>query len=365
MDGQIETIAFDALSDADRAAWLALRDGNPELESPYHHPDYHAAVDRHFGPVQLTIYREDGLLRAVLPWQGKRFGRPSGAPFSDYQAVIGEMPIEALLKSAPIGCFRFSAMPSDETSGIATSRCEISDPETWRQAQNGSYRRHRKSNARRIRKAEDEVGERRTVFQSRDAHAYDTLMDWKTQKFSETGKYNVLGSSGAKALLRALWDRGPEAPLRADMQVLYFGDRIAACDLGLTDGHVFHSWIIGYDPELTTYSPGIQLLEATVDAMPDLGYRIIDLGAGQQGYKRHYATHPRYVYDGVITVPSVSGWLSASYNRAEILTRKSGYDTLGKLRRRYAQIAACNPHPVGQARAIFEGVGQKLGRSPS
>ncbi len=354
------TIATDALSDADRAAWLALREAHSELESPYHHPDYHQLVHNHMGGGKLTLARDGDTLVAVLPWQGGRFARASGAPMSDYQTVIADparrLGAEDLLHGQAVGAFHYTAMPSEADNGEPTARIALASAENWRAEQDGSYRRHLKSTRRRIRKAESEIGERRFVHQSRDIDAYAALMRWKSEKFSETGKYDVLANSGTSGLLRELWERGPAAELRADLHVLYFGDRIAACDLGITDGRVFHSWIVGYDAELLPYAPGIQLLEGVIDASDRIGYRVIDLGPGLDGYKRHYASHARHVAGGVVTLPSAAGALADLYDRAEDRLRERTGDALGKARRRYSQIAACEPRLSARSRAMIDAV---------
>lgn len=363
----METVAVSDLSDEDVAAWAMLRDSNPELESPYHHPDYHRLVDKHQGGGKVTLARQNSALVALLPWQGGRFARPSGSPLSDYQAVISgpqnTYSPANILSGQAVGAFHYSAMPSDQ--GEETCRLEIGSPESWREARDGSYRRHIKSTRRRIRKAEEDFGPRRIVTQSRDIDAYTALMGWKRAKFAETGKFDVLGNAGTSGLLRELWERGADADLRADLHVLYFGDRIAACDLGLSDGHVFHSWIVGYDPDLLSYAPGIQLLEGVIDSVPETGYSVIDLGPGNDGYKRHYATHPRRIIAGVETLPNPSGWLAAGYDQLEGLLRDRTGDALGKMRRRYSQIAACEPSFAARSSALAEAVTSRFRVKPS
>jgi CelD/BcsL family acetyltransferase involved in cellulose biosynthesis len=365
-----ETVDFNALTDADLAAWTTLRDSNPSLESPYHHPNYHACVDQHQGGCRVTLARREGVIVAILPWQGGVFARPSGAPLSDYQAIITtpetQIDIETLLKSQSVGAFHYTAMPTaNEANGEDTCRMELDSVDTWRSERDGSYRRHLKSTRRRIRKATDDIGQPRIVTQSRDVDAYQALMRWKAQKFQDTRKFDVLANDGTAGMLRDLWERGPNAPLRADMHVLYFGDRIAACDLGLTDGHVFHSWIVGYDPNLLTYAPGIQLLESLIDAAPDIGYRVIDLGAGTDGYKRQYATHSRYITSGVVTLPTAAGAMAAAYDRTELALRDKTGDALGKIRRRYSQIAACDPRISRRSAAMVRALGGHLKRDPA
>jgi len=82
------------------------------------------------------------------------------------------------------------------------------------------------------------VAKRIELF-SRDIDVYAALLKWKRAKFSITGKYDVLSAEWTQSLIRKLWERGQKADLRCDMHALYFGDRLAAIDLGLSDGDVF------------------------------------------------------------------------------------------------------------------------------
>ena len=112
----------------------------------------------------------------------------------------------------------------------------------------------------------------------------------------------MLSTGWAEQLLKTLWQRDEQAGfVRADMHALYFGDRLAAIELGLTDGHVFHSWMVGYNDDFHHLAPGIQLLEALIDEAVGLGYSRIDLGEGIDGYKRHYANQDVNVASGFIT----------------------------------------------------------------
>ena len=140
------------------------------------------------------------------------------------------------------------------------------------------------------------------------------------------------------------------------MQALYFGDRLAAIDMGLTDGDTFHSWIVAYDGELHSYAPGIQLLEGLIDESQSLGYTRIDLGVGTDGYKRHYATENIKTGTGFIAAQGSAATLSNLYSKAERFGQKALKDAPGKLRRRYTQIAACEDSVSGRAKAMFDAV---------
>ncbi len=356
----------DQMTEADWTAWTALRAGNPALISPYFHPDYTRLIADLREDVRIVCAYQNREPVAFLPIQGGRFARPLGAPMSDYHGIIsrGDIGYDDLLSGLPIGALHFSAAIDQ---GCLKSYCVLSEQESaaldlpeggpaWRESKDGSYRRHLKSTRRRIRKAEEEFGPRRFVYRSRDIDVFRQLIDWKSQKFSETGKYNVLSADWTAALIRKLWESPTEDGLRNDMQALYFGDRLAAVDLGLTDGKIFHSWIVAYDSDLHSFAPGIQLLEGVIDAAADLGYKRIDLGAGLDGYKRQYATHGHKVVTGYVPISGTAGSLSKIYAGAERWGEKALADIPGKLRRRYSQIAACEDEISGRAKAMLSAV---------
>ena len=187
-------------------------------------------------------------------------------------------------------------------------------------------------------------------------------MDWKREKFAETGKYDVLSVDWTRKLLKTLWENQSEeqtSGLWCDMHALYFGDTLAAVDLGLTDGLVFHSWIVAYNNEVQNLGPGIQLLEALIDASPELGYERLDLGAGTEGYKRHYASDPFQTSSGFLALRGPAGTVSKIYGATETFGERKGGSLgkiPGKLRRRYSQIAACDESFSGRAKAMISAI---------
>jgi CelD/BcsL family acetyltransferase involved in cellulose biosynthesis len=346
-----------------------MRAANPALISPYFHPDYTRLLSELRGDVRIVIETDaNGEAIAFLPIQGGRFARPVGAPMSDYHALItaagSEATYDSVLSGTGIGAFHFSHATDANRlrapqmlSRDTTAALEIeTTAEDWRASRDGSYRRHLKSTRRRIRKAEEEVGPRRVELFSRNIDTYAALIRWKREKFSQTGKYDVLSADWTQSLIRSFWERGREAGLRCDMHALYFGDTLAAIDLGLSDGQTFHSWMVAYNDDMQAYAPGIQLMEALIDATPETGYSRIDLGAGLDGYKRHYATHSADVIGGLVPLSGAVGRLSALYAKTESWGERALGDMPGKLRRRYSQIAACEDHFLGRARHMMAAV---------
>lgn len=353
------------LSETDRMAWAAFHVNNPQIYSPYFHLEYTALISELRDDVFIACLYESGSPVGFLPYQGERFARPVGAPMTDYHGFIckenSQFDTVEVLKEAGIGAFHFSAIVNSQMDSQFQAKEDgvmlslKNGAEAWRLERDGSYRRHLKSNRRRIRKASEDIGEPRFVWKSHDKNVFEQLISWKKQKFAETGKYDVLSAGWTMELLERLWASHNDY-LSCDMQALYFGERLAAIDLGLSDGTTFHSWIVAYDGELHSYAPGIQLLEGLIDASDSLGYNRIDLGVGTDGYKRHYATDPVYVGSGFIAAQGPAAALSNLYGKAEIFGQKALGDAPGKLRRRYTQIAACEDSVSGRAKAMLQAV---------
>ncbi len=372
-----EIVKPSALSDAQITAWSNFCFGNADLYSPYFHFGYTNMLATIRDDVYVLAISGGSSPVAFLPFQanvkanGKvGFARNIGAPMTDYQGIIcsretyndPEFNIINCMEKVGISAFGFSAfvnLPSGQKIfGREQVECTVMDlsggAEKWREERSSSYRRHLKSTRRRMRKAED-LGEIRTVFNCKDQEVFDQLIVWKRQKFALTGKYDVLSTGWAETLLKKLWQHGADG-LRADMHALYFGDELAAIDLGLTDGKVFHSWMVAYNNDFYQLAPGIQLLEALIDGAEQLGYRRIDLGEGIDGYKRHYASEDIKVTSGYMTTTGGAATFTRFYGGMEQFTgNKFGKlgKAPGKIRRRYSQIRACETSRLKRVKAFL------------
>ncbi len=369
MSYKVKVIRPEELSAAHTAAWEKLRAKNPALYSPYFHPDYTKLVGTLRDDAYVAIVTQNRKPVAFFPYQGPKpgksgFATPIGSPMTDYHGFISDpkssFDPHDVLRDAGIGAYYFNALVDPEkTLATPLSTQEIAavidvshGGDAWREQRDKSYRRSIKSQRRRIRNAEEDFGPRRFDFDCKDPAIFEKLINWKKEKFRTTGKYDVLSADWTVNLLERLWTS--KGDLRCEMHVLYFGGRTAAIDLGLTDGSTFHSWIVGYDPDLQTYSPGTQLLEAMIDAAKDLGYKRIDLGAGIDGYKRHYASEMIAVESGFVPVQGPVAALSRIYGKTEEIGKTAMKDIPGKFRRRYTQIAACDDTLLGRAKAMLQ-----------
>lgn len=371
----IERLNMAALTPDQYQLWADMRAQNPSLYSPYFHPEYSQLVATLQDDAYIAIIRKSGDIVGFLPFQQRKkksSARPIGAPMTDYHGIISSRPLrmsmEDILTHSEISAFQMPSQmnrPSHDdgdNQSIDQSACAVmnlSDFETiddWRASRDSSYRRHLKSLRRRIKKTETEHGARSFIWQSMSQDHFDQLIEWKKQKFSDTGKYDVLGVDWTLKLLKDLWARGPNTPLRCDLHVMMINDQPAAMDLGLTDGTTFHSWIVGYDNQFHSLSPGMQLLEMLINQMPRLAYKNIDLGAGLDGYKKHYASWSHFAANALWLGRGMGSNTAKLYSKIEHIGRDHLKDLPGKFRRRYTQISACDPSLSGQTRAIWNAI---------
>ena len=330
--------------------WRFFIKDNPSLYSPYFHPDYTALVSELRDDVSIAVLECDNSVVAILPFQGAHFARPVGAPMTDYQGVIcsPDKPysIHDVLGESQIGVFGYDALVSGKKtkSNSAQSAAVIAFPngyEDWLSSRDSAFTKHQKETRRRLRKASADIGEPKLITQSRDIDIFNQLVSWKSKQFAHNKIYNVLGVDWTVNLLKNLLRKSEQRDIWLDMHALYFGDRLAAIDTGLTDGKTYHRWIVAYDPELHKYAPGTQMLNFIIRSSDELGYSRIDHGVGREDFKKYYATEDVDTYTGYTALGGYGGLMANMYNAVERGGRKHLSDLPGKMRRRYYQVSNC------------------------
>lgn len=356
---RVETVSIRDLSPADVRCWNAWAAPGGQLVSPYLLHDFAAAVDGVRNDVRVTVARENGEAIGFFAHHAPRGGvvRPVGSPMSDYQGILCA-PGRSLHPRDMLAGAGACALVYDNwlTAGQDLSRerrerdgsvvCDVNaGGEAFLAAQSALHKDHYKKIARRLRQAERDFGPAHFVFGDPTGDHYATLKAWKGRQYRATGKLDVLSVGWADRLLGDLRRReGSEfGTLTA---ALYFGERLAAVEIGLKAGGVYHSWFPAYDSEFARVSPGLLLIHGIIEHAERLGLARIDLGRGHAQYKKYYASYEvpldtGRVLDTGIAALAIRGWETAEAcarilppNIAEIPTRA---------RRRWAQISAFEP----------------------
>jgi CelD/BcsL family acetyltransferase involved in cellulose biosynthesis len=85
------------------------------------------------------------------------------------------------------------------------------------------------------------------------------------------------------------------------LSTVHAGPNLIAAHFGIRSDSVLHWWFPVYEPEHAKLAPGWMLLRELVIAAPALGIERIDLGRGDDEYKRRAKTGETVVCQGIVT----------------------------------------------------------------
>lgn len=362
-----------ALGRADADAWRAIQADQTVFASPLLGPDFAMAVGRVREDALVAVFRRDGRAVGFFPHHRRPggFGRPIGAPFSDYHAVVAEAdafaPGDSVLALSGLKAFRHSGMidphglfPAADQRHEAFS-IELDGPaETYLEARRAASPKKFK-NYRRLQHRLAEVGPL-SIRSGEAASVLDTLLRWKSEQFVRTGTQDVLRPAWVGALMHDLFETRTGA-MTGLMLTLHAGDRLVGGHFGIRQGAIYHPWIASMDPDLAAYSPGNAFLDQAIRAMPDLGLRVYDLGLGHDHYKRPYVSTVKTVSGGLQSAPGGAGAFSRAGDEAWRMGALGRSGAIDKVRRRLDHIATIDPSIRGRMHGLMEAVAATRRRS--
>ena len=301
------------LSEHELGTWHTLHTTVAHYDSPYFHPGFAQAVQATGRYVSVVVVTDgDNAVTTLLPFHGEGTRMlPLGWPGADFQGpllVPGSSldPLNLLtpgLKSfhfdhllevsegfAPWISARRGSPHIDTTGGLEgyTGRASKSG------RQNMSQARRRKA------KAERELGGVHFDADVVDDALLDRVIELKRAQYQATGVRDYFDDPRQIALLRRLLHtRDPS--FGGVLSAVYAGDRLVAAHFGMRAGTVLHWWFPVYDPAFASLAPGWILLREIVAASRDLGVHRIDLGRGEDNYKRWAKTGETIVCEGFVS----------------------------------------------------------------
>lgn len=348
--------SLNALGARDRDTWRALARSNPAVFSPYLMPEFAQLVQAQRGDVRVIIAEEHAKPVGYFAYHEPQGGvaRPVGAPLSDYQGfaaaadfqvqehtLLDAMGADALVYDNWVG--RPLGKARAETGSSIIDLSEGVD--NWMARKRETERKFFKKLSQRRRKAEREFGDVRIVFGDPLGDRFDTLRSWKSQQYRQTGLLDLFDVSWVDGVIESCALRA-FGPFRGLIASLYLGEELAAVEMGLAAGGVYHSWMPAYDPRFRAVSPGHLLLQGIIESAPDLGLSKIDLGGGDYEYKAPYTDYEVTLRAGRVLQPGLKAAGLKTWDAAEaIATSLPGPLARAplKLRRRWAQAAASEP----------------------
>ncbi len=332
----VTVIPAEHLTDDLSRAWAALQEADPGLHSPYFRPEFTLAVAAARGGAEVAVLEDAGSPVGFFPFQRGRggIGRPVGWPMCDYQGVVARQGLDLdpdrLVRACGLAAWDFDHVPAALPGFAPHARVAAASPYLDLSAGFDAYLADRRRAGtdlipqaqRKARKVEREVGPLRFTFAATDPAAFRTLLDWKRTQYRRTGAADLFALGWPERLLeQAVAATGPG--FAGVLSTLHVGDRLAAVDLSLRSHGVMHSWFPAYDADFGRFSPGlIHLLELARAAAAD-GVGRLDLGKGEEGYKRSLMTAATPLVAGTVAVTARARLLRGGWYRARQWAKSS------------------------------------------
>lgn len=309
---EIEIIRPDALRPEDRAVWDGLRRTEPGLDHPYLDPRYALAAAGVPGAA-VAVFRRGGAAVGFFPFQRRgRLIQPLGAPLTDYHGVIapaGEGLDPATVATRLDGVLRVGGWMAagGPVPGFIPRTRLATDVTGGREALVARLeeRSHRFfKNMRRLRRGfEREHGDPVFNWDERDPAVLDWIIARKREQYRRSRRHDVFACGWTAGLLHTLFEnRSPDFGLRVSSLRTAAGELVAA-EASLDDGRTLHLWFPTYDAAYARHGVGTLLTRFELEEAAEAGYRSVDFGAGDEGYKTALAEPAGVVFEGVAEGP--------------------------------------------------------------
>jgi CelD/BcsL family acetyltransferase involved in cellulose biosynthesis len=320
----ITLIAATQLDASLQATWRALQASHPALRSPYFAPEFTLAVAAVQPGVRIAVIEDGARVVGFFPHQARwGIGRPVGAPLSDHHGVVcapgTRWDWQALLRASRLASWHFDHLPREqapperacipaESPALDLSRGMAA----YLAARRASGVRSLGEFERKARKLAREVGPLRFEAHTQDAQVLATVLRLKSQQCQRTGTPDFFARSWTRALVESIGTM-QHPHFAGRLSALYAGDQLVGAHLGMRSATVWHWWFPVYSHAMAPYSPGAQLLLHVAQAAADAGCGLLDLGKGDDAYKRTFADCSLPLSEGwVATRPTLTfAWLAS------------------------------------------------------
>jgi CelD/BcsL family acetyltransferase involved in cellulose biosynthesis len=315
------------------AAWTGLQAANPELVSPYFHPEFTRIVAAARNDVEVAVLESDGGIVALFPFQREQesHGRPVGGIISDYHGLICAQhfrlsPVE-LLEHCRLRSWDFDHLVAAQTSfdpfhwsTEISPQIDLSDGyEAYAHQQRlSSFQQIPKK----IRRIEEELGRLRFVAHSQDASMLEAVLEWKSLQYRQAGHTDLFARGWVREAVERIFITNVDG-YSGVLSLLYAGDRLLAGHFGMLSRRIWHYWFPSYDPGSAKHSPGLILLLKMAEYAPAAGISIVDLGKGVNPYKERLMNSSSLLASGRIELPSWKSFYARSSRAVRSRLRSS------------------------------------------
>lgn len=304
---KVEIVHPADLGPDESALWTRIRTEDSRLASPFLSPAFAAACSRARPQtrVRVGVFSTAEGVTGFFPHEYGRggFAQALAQGYSDVQGLVApasaDVDFPALLRACGLRSWRFDHLLGCQERWLADApHYSIADssPVVDVSAGWGPYesaqRRHStslfQSTARKRRKLERDHGPVSLTFHEPDHSLLEQVLTLKSDQYRRSGWRDRLADAGVRSLFHDLLDVH-EADLRAPLTVLRAGDEVVAAHVGLRSSTSLAWWVPVYWPRFSDYSPGLVLCLELIRVMGDEGLTTLDLGKGDEAYKRRLA----------------------------------------------------------------------------
>ena len=322
---RVELLDPRGLTTGHLAAWRSFQGARPALDSPFLTPEFIRIVAETRRNVVVAVFAEGDRIAGFFPFQRHgRTGKPVAGPLSDCQAVIAAPwwnwnPVQ-LVEAAGLSLYDFTNQRAEQhafgpfvTASFISPLIDLSRGfdayvlecrERAREMPGTSSGFPHQTMAR-MRRLERQLGPLRFEMHDPDPRALRAVLRWKSQQYRQSRHPDAFSVRWTVELLERI--QAAQAPAFAGvLSTLYAGDRLLAAHMGMRSATVLHWWFPAYDVDYAKFSPGMVLLLELSRSAVETGIRTIELGAGEEPYKRLVANSGIEVAAGYVGPASLA-----------------------------------------------------------
>ncbi|MEO1699163.1 MAG: GNAT family N-acetyltransferase [Planctomycetota bacterium] len=315
--------------------WDELLRFEPALDRPFFTPEYARAFAGHVDGVRVAVLEDEGVPVGFLPFRLRkgRIAGPIARRLDDFQGPVlparfgfnlaaslsalgaRAASFDHLLERAP-------GLREDEAGRRASWTVDLSGGfDAYLAAKKAAGTNFVRDLPRKRRKLGREAGDVRYVHDSRSDEHLELMRAWKARQRRASGTKDPLEDEATWAALRALFC-GENPRCRGLLSVLEADGAPVALHFGLVTRTTLHVWFPTYDGH-ERCSPGSVLL---LDAMREASARgavRIDLGTGDDRYKRSFQNGAAHVVEHHADSRRLAGAVARAKNGVRVWARTS------------------------------------------